>query len=72
LELFLELNPDEYDVEQLLKPFRQRGFRAFVIPNEYGHNYYINFSKAMRGEALKELVGVPTEQIDVLITRNKA
>lgn len=72
LELFLELNPDEYDVEQLLKPFRQRGFRAFIIPNEYGHNYYINFSKAMRGEALKELVGVPTEQIDVLITRNKA
>jgi len=71
LELFLELNPNEYDVEELLKPFRRRGFRVFIVPNEYGHNYYINFSEERAEKALTELVTVPTEQIDVLITRNE-
>jgi FkbM family methyltransferase len=69
LELFLELNPGQYDVEELLQVFRKRGFRAWIIPNEYAPNYYLNFSRANLGVQLKELLSLPDSQIDVLLTR---
>jgi FkbM family methyltransferase len=69
LEVFLELNPNEYDVDDLLRPFRKRGFRAWIIPNEYGPKYYLNFSESDREVKLNELLSVANKQIDVLLTR---
>ena len=69
MEVFLELNPGEYDVKELLQPFRKRGYRAWIIPNEYEPKYYLGFSQANLGVHLKELLSVPDGQIDVLLTR---
>lgn len=71
LEVFLELNPHQYDVNEILLPFRKRGFRAWIIPNEYGARSYLNFSAASRADQFEELLTDPTGQIDVLLTRNQ-
>jgi hypothetical protein len=67
--VFLELNPSEYNVEELLAPFRKRGFRVWVLPNDYRQNFYFEYSEADFSGQFKELLGTPTEQMDVLITR---
>jgi FkbM family methyltransferase len=71
LEIFLELNPNEYGVEDLLQPFLKRGFRAWIIPNEYGPRYYLNLSESGSQSRLEELHAAPKEQLDVLLTRTQ-
>jgi len=71
MEVFLELNPGEYDVEELLRPFRERGFRAWIIPNEYLPSHYLSYSKLDHREPLEELLGIPDGQIDVLLSRTR-
>jgi FkbM family methyltransferase len=69
MEVFLELNPTEYDVDELLRPFRERGFRAWIIPNEYLPSHYLSYSRSERRNRLEELLVIPDRQIDVLLTR---
>jgi FkbM family methyltransferase len=70
LEIFLELNPTEYDIEDLLRPIRRRGFRAWTVPNQYEAGYYLNSSALRRPDNFKELLEVPQQQVDVLISRS--
>jgi FkbM family methyltransferase len=71
MEVFLELNPHQYDVNEILLPFRRRGFRAYIVPNEYGARSYLNVSQASRVYQFEELLTVPKGQVDVLLTRNQ-
>jgi FkbM family methyltransferase len=69
LEIFLELTPTEYNVDDLLRPLRKRGFRAWIIPNPYSWEFYLDFS-ALRGrDNYEELLGIPEDQVDVLLSR---
>ena len=70
-EIFLELSPTEYNVDDLLRPFRKRGYRAWIIPNNYKVEHYLNFSPNPQGPELEELVGLPEQQVDVLLTRTR-
>jgi len=69
LDVFLELNPRECDVEAILRPFRKRNYRAWIIPNEYEPKYYLTYSRTNLRAPLKELLSTPERQIDVLLTR---
>jgi FkbM family methyltransferase len=69
VEIFLELNPKDYDPADVLTPLRQRGFRAWIIPNRYDTDYCINYSARQLPDKLEELVEMPKEQIDVLVSR---
>jgi FkbM family methyltransferase len=69
LEIFLELNPADYDAAGLLSSLRQRGFRAWIIPNRYETDCYVNYSARQPAGQLEELVEMPKEQIDVLVSR---
>jgi len=69
LEIFLELTPTEYNVDDLLRPLRKRGFRAWIIPNPYSWEFYLNFSALRRRDNYQELLGIPEDQVDVLLSR---
>lgn len=69
LEIFLELNPEDYDAEYLLRPLRQRGFRAWIVPNSYKTEYYLDHLNLDQPSTLEELVEVPNEKVDVLMSR---
>lgn len=71
LEIFLEVNPTEYNVDDLLHPVRKRGFRAWIIPNQYEAEYYLNFSPLNRPGQFEELLVVPEQQVDVLLSRTR-
>ncbi len=71
LEIFLELNPAEYDIDRLLRPIRKRGFRAWVVPNQYKAEYYLNYSAPYRRDNFEELLKTPETQVDVLISRTR-
>jgi FkbM family methyltransferase len=72
LEIFLELNPDEYDVDRLLLPIRKRGFRAWLIPYQYKPEYCLNYSASLQTDKFKELLDTPQRQVDVLLSRTYA
>lgn len=69
LEIFLELNPTEYDVDRLLRPIRRRGFRAWIIPYQFKPEYCLNYSAIRRRDTFEELLGTPKQQVDVLVSR---
>ncbi len=71
LEIFLELNPSEYDVDDLLRPIRRRGFRPWIIPNQYGAEYCLTYSALPRRDNFEELLETPKEQVNVLISRTR-
>jgi FkbM family methyltransferase len=71
LEIFLELNPTEYDVKELLRPLRKRGFRAWIIPYQYGAEYCLNFSPVQQRDTFEELLQMPEKQVDVLLSRKR-
>jgi FkbM family methyltransferase len=68
LEIFLELNPTEYDVELLLRPLRKRGFRVWIIPYQYQTEYCLNYSALQRRD-FEELLDTPKQQVNVLVSR---
>ncbi|MGO9403587.1 MAG: FkbM family methyltransferase [Terriglobales bacterium] len=69
LEIFLELNPTEYDVDDLLRRMRKRGFRVWIMPNQYTSKYCINYSALHRRESFEELLETPKQQVNVLVSR---
>jgi FkbM family methyltransferase len=69
LEIFLELNPTEYDVGLLLRPLRNRGFRVWLIPDQYQSGYCLNYSAPDREEVFEELLEAPNQQVNVLVSR---
>lgn len=69
LEIFIELNPAEYDVEDLLHRIRNRGFRVWAIPYQYEPEYCLNFSTRKRNDTFDELLETPKQQVDVLVSR---
>jgi FkbM family methyltransferase len=71
LEIFLELNPSEYDVEDLLCPIRKRGFRVWIIPYQYTAEYCLNYSALHRQDNFEELLGIPKQQVNVLCSRTR-
>jgi FkbM family methyltransferase len=71
LEIFLELNPTEYDVERLLLPIRRRGFRAWIIPYQFNPEYCLNYSALKRRDNFQELLETPKQQVDVLVSRTR-
>ena len=71
LEILLELTPTEYNVDDLLRPFRKRGFRAWIIPNDYTAERYLSFSLPSRPDQFQELLTIPERQVDVLLTRTR-
>lgn len=69
-EFVLELTPAYYDVEDVLAPFRERGFRAFIIPNRYDVDMYdSNRERRNTQLELRELTDAPEHQVDILLTR---
>ncbi len=72
LEIFCELNPSVYDISDLLRPIRKRGFRTWLIPNQYKAEYCLNFSEHHRADCLEELLEAPKGQVDVLISRTRS
>lgn len=71
LEIFLELNPTEYDVDRLLVPIRRRGFRAWIIPYQFKPEYCLNYSGLQRRDNFEELMEAPKQQVDVLVSRTR-
>ncbi len=71
LEIFLELNPDQYDVDNLLEPFRKRGFRAWLLRNDYSFDFYLRSRTGEKRLELHELLAIPDRQSDVLLTRSR-
>ena len=71
LEIFLELNPTEYDVDRLLVPIRRRGFRAWIIPYQFNPEYCLNYSTQQRRDNFEELLETPKQQVDVLVSRSR-
>jgi FkbM family methyltransferase len=71
LEIFLELNPTEYDVDRLLLPIRRRGFRAWVIPYQYKPEYCLSYSALQEKDTFQELLETPKQQVDVLVSRTR-
>lgn len=71
LEIFLELNPTEYDVGRLLTPIRKRGFRVWTIPYQFRPEYCLKYQAFKLQNNLEELVETPKQQVDVLISRNR-
>jgi len=71
LEIFLELNPTEYDPADLLRPLRKRGFRSWIMPNQYEAGYCLNFAAHHRRGDFEELLEIPKQQVDVLISRTR-
>jgi FkbM family methyltransferase len=69
LEIFLELNPAEYAVEPLLRPLRNRGFRVWIIPDQYQSEYCLNYSTIDRQLDFEELLEAPKQQVNVLVSR---
>jgi FkbM family methyltransferase len=69
LEIFLELNPTEYDVDPLLRPLRRRGFRIWIIPDQYQSEYCLNYPVPLRRVDFQELLGEPKQQVNVLVSR---
>jgi FkbM family methyltransferase len=69
LEIFLELNPTEYDVDRLLVPIRRRGFRAWIIPYQFKPEYCLNYSGLQRRDNFEELLETPKQQVDILVSR---
>jgi FkbM family methyltransferase len=69
LEIFLELNPKEYDVDRLLFPIRKRGFRAWIIPCQYESEYCLSYSALRKKDDFEELLKTPQEQVNVLVSR---
>ncbi len=69
LEIFLELNPADYDVDDLLRPLRQLGFRAWIIPDQYQPEYCLNYSADNPQSNFEELLEAPKHQANVLLSR---
>ena len=69
LEIFLEVNPAEYDPAEFLRPLRKRGFRFWIMPNQYEDGYCLNFAARQRQGNFEELLEIPKQQVDVLISR---
>jgi FkbM family methyltransferase len=72
LEIFVELNPAEYDIDRLLLPIRKRGFRAWIIPYQYKPEYCLNYSAPQQADKFQELIDTPQRQVDVLLSRTYA
>jgi FkbM family methyltransferase len=71
LEIFVELNPTEYDVGDLLHRLRKHGFRVWMIPNQYKSEYCLNYSALHRQDDCEELLEVPKQQVNVLVSRTR-
>lgn len=71
LEVFVELNPAEYDVDHVLLPIRRRGFRAWIIPYQFNPEYCLSYSAPQQRDNFEELLQTPKKQVDVLISRTQ-
>lgn len=72
-EWIIEISPEAIcksgeSVDDLLAVFRSAGYKLYSIHNEYSIESYLSPSNKI---PLKELVGTPTEQVDIVATKRE-